>query len=109
MDFFHLTAQQWLLAILAALSVGLGKSGFGGVGMLSVALMAAVMRGHERESTGVVLPLLVCGDLFAVRAFRQHVRWPLVFRMLPPALLGIGLGYLWIKNLSDADFKPVVG
>jgi len=109
MDLFHLAPLQWFLAVLAAFSIGLSKSGFGGVGLLSVALMAAVMHGHERESTGVVLPLLVCGDLFAVRAFRRHVRWSQVFRMLPPALIGIVLGYVWIQNLSNAGFKPVVG
>ena len=109
LDYFHLTSYQWLLAIISAISIGLGKSGFGGVGMLSVALMATVMRGHERESTGIILPLLVCGDLFAVRAFRGHVRWRLVGRMLPPALFGVGLGYFWMSHLSDLAFKPVVG
>ena len=109
MDYFHLSVHQWLLAILSAVSIGLGKSGFGGVGMLSVALMATVMRGHERESTGIILPLLVCGDLFAVRAFRGHVRWTLVWRMLPPALLGVALGYFWMKCLTNIGFKPVVG
>ena len=109
MDFSHLSAQQWFLAGLAALLVGLAKSGFSGVGLLVLLLMANVMHGHERESTGVVLPLLLCGDLFAAHAFRRHVHWPMLFRMLPPAGVGVGLGFLWMRTLSNTGFKPLIG
>ena len=97
------------MAITAALAIGLSKSGFAGVGMLSIALMASLMRGHERDSTGVILPLLVCGDLFAVQAFRWQARWPLILRLLSPTLLGVGLGWVLMWRLSNAGAKPVVG
>jgi uncharacterized protein len=109
MDFSHLTSQQWLLAALAAFCVGLAKSGFGGVGMLILVLMASVMRGHERESTGVVLPLLICGDLLAAHAFRRHVRWPVLARMLLPAAVGVVIGFFWLGSLSNTGFKPLIG
>ena len=109
MDFLHLTPQQWMLAGTAALMVGLAKSGFNGVGMLVLVLMANVMRGHERESTGVVLPLLICGDLLAWHAFRLHVRWNLLWRMLLPAGIGIGIGYFFLRGLTNHGFKPLIG
>ena len=109
MDFSHLSAQQWLLAGLAALLVGLAKSGFSGMGLLVLLLMANVMHGYERESTGVVLPLLLCGDLFATHAFRRHVHWPMLLRMLPPAGVGILLGFFWMRTLSNTGFKPLIG
>ena len=109
MDFSHLSCQQWLLAGLAALLVGLAKSGFGGVGLLVLLLMTSVMRGHERESTGVVLPLLLCGDLLATHVFRRHVQWPMLFRMLPPAGVGVLLGFFWMRTLSNTGFKPLIG
>lgn len=109
MDFAHFTSQQWLLAVLAALLVGVAKSGFTGVGMLILVIMAHVMRGYERESTGVVLPLLVCGDLLAAHAFHRHVRWRMLFRMLPPAAVGIVIGYFWLGRLSNTGFKPLIG
>ncbi len=109
MDFSQLTPAQWAMAVLAALTVGFSKGGFGGIGMLTVTLVATLMRGHERESTGVVLPLLICGDFFAVHAFRRHVRWPLLIRLLPPALIGVCLGFFWMRQMSDASFKPVIG
>ena len=109
MDISHFTLQQWLLATLAALMVGLAKSGFSGVGMLILVLMALVMPGHEMESTGVVLPLLVCGDVFASRAFYRHVQWPMLFRMLPPAMIGVVIGFFWMKHMSNTGFKPLIG
>ena len=54
---------------MAAVCIGLSKTGFGGVGMLAVLLMAQVM--PARESTGAVLPLLIVADVFAVHAFRR--------------------------------------
>jgi len=109
MDFSHLTYQQWLLAGLAALMVGLAKSGFSGVGMLILVLMASVMRGHELQSTGVVLPLLICGDILASRTYFRHVQWPMLVRMLPPAGVGIVIGFFWMSRLSNTGFKPLIG
>ena len=95
--------------MLAAVTVGLAKSGFGGMGMLTVSLMAILMQGHERESTGVVLPLLIVGDLLAVQAYRRDVRWELLGKMLPPAMGGIVIGYLCMGHLGNGAFKQVIG
>lgn len=109
MDFWHFTTQQWLLAAAAAYLAGLAKSGFNGVGMLVMLLMACAMRGHEKESTGIVLPLLICGDFLAARAFFGDVRWKMLLKMLPPAAVGIVLGYLWMNRLDNTVFKPLIG
>jgi len=109
MDFLHLSLEQWLLAFAAAFLIGIAKAGFGGVGMLSVALMAALMRGHELESTGVVLPMLIFGDLMAVWAFRSHARWPVVLGLIPPALTGVVAGFFCMGYLSNTGFKPLIG
>lgn len=109
MDFWHFPSQQWLLAGVAALMIGMTKSGFSGMGMLVVILMADAMAGHVRESTGVVLPLLLCGDLLAVRTFKRHVQWPILLKMLLPATAGIVIGYFWMRGLGDTGFKPVIG
>ncbi|XHR28768.1 MAG: sulfite exporter TauE/SafE family protein [Chthoniobacteraceae bacterium] len=109
MDFFHFTPAQWMLAAVAAFMVGLAKSGFNGVGMLVLVFMACAMQGYERESTGVVLPMLVCGDLLAFRTFRSHIQWGKLRQMLLPAAIGIALGYLWMNRVSNASFKPLIG
>jgi uncharacterized membrane protein YfcA len=103
----HLTLFQWLLAIVAAIAAGLSKGGFVGVGLLTVLLMAEVL--PARASTGAVLPLLISADIFAVVSFRQYARWPTICQLLPPALVGIAVGYLLMARISDERFRAVIG
>ena len=60
---FHFSAAEWLLAIAGALSIGISKNGFAGLSMVTVIIMAHLF--PPRESTGVVLPLLIFGDICA--------------------------------------------
>jgi uncharacterized membrane protein YfcA len=106
-DTVHLTLFQWLLATIAALAAGLSKGGFVGMGLLTVLLMAEVL--PARASTGAVLPLLICADILAVLAFREHARWPTIRRLLPPALVGMIVGYVLMARIADERFRVVIG
>jgi uncharacterized protein len=101
------TPTQWLFAALGAMGIGIGKAGFAGVSMFHVLVFAFLF--GARDSTGVVLPMLLVGDVCAVAAFRQHARWDSVRRMLPPACIGVALGCALMGRLSDAAFKPLIG
>lgn len=103
----ELTAAQWLLAAVAAFCIGFSKSGFAGVGLVTVVLMARQF--DPRHSTGVLLPLLIVGDILSVLVFHQHARWTHIWRMLPPTILGIVAGYLVMQRIPDAAFGPVIG
>ena len=103
----HLTPFQWALSILAGFGIGFAKSGFAGVSMLHVLVFIFLF--GARDSTGVVLPMLIAGDIMAVIAFRQHARWEYIRRLLPPAVAGIVAGWWMMQRLSDAAFKPLVG
>lgn len=103
----HLTPLEWLLAAAAALGMGLSKAGLAGIGLFHVVVFAFLFGG--RESTGYVLPLLVAGDICAVVALHQHVRWDYVRRMLPPACLGTAAAALVMGQISDTSFKPLIG
>lgn len=102
-----LFTHAWLLAAIAALCIGLAKSGLGGFGMITVLLMAEVL--PARESTGVVLPLLIVGDLFAVNAYRHHAQWRYIRHLLIPAIIGIVMGYFLMNLIPDRQFKHVIG
>jgi uncharacterized membrane protein YfcA len=103
----HLTLSQWLLAMVAATGVGVSKSGLSGMGLLHVLIFAFLF--GARDSTGVVLPMLLIGDVVAVRTFHQHARWDYVRRMLPPACVGV-IGAAWfMRGLSEAVYKPIIG
>ena len=103
----HLTPSQWMLSILAGFGIGFAKSGFAGVSLLHVIVFIFLF--GARDSTGVVLPMLIAGDVMAVIAFRQHARWDYIRRLLPPAVTGIIAGWWMMKHLSDAAFKPLAG
>src|SRR3954467_6362152 len=103
----HLTPFQWCLAVLAALGVGVAKSGFSGVSMVHVLVFAYIF--GPRDSTGVVLPMLIIGDISAVCTYRRHARWDYIRRMLPPACIGVVIGWLVMHRLSDTAFKPIIG
>jgi hypothetical protein len=67
---------------LAAMLLGMSKTGFTGVSLFGVALMAQIF--PPRESTGVILPLLVFADVFAVTIFNRHALWSEVLCIFPP-------------------------
>jgi hypothetical protein len=82
----NFNAWEWVLAALGALLVGVAKTGITGLSLLFVAVFAAIM--PARRSTGVVLPLLILGDVVAVLLYRRHAHWGHVWRLLPWAWVG---------------------
>jgi uncharacterized protein len=102
-----LTPAQWMLAIAAAAGVGVSKSGLAGMGLLHVLIFAFLF--GARESTGIVLPMLLIGDVCAVSFFHQHARWDYVRRMLPPACVGVIVAAIIMRGLSEAVYKPIIG
>ncbi len=101
------TPAQWALAAIAAVGIGISKSGLPGISLLHVVLFAQLFPGIR--STGVVLPMLIAGDLGAVWLFRRHAQWPHVWRTLPPALAGVVAGWWVMGRLPAAGFGPVIG
>jgi uncharacterized membrane protein YfcA len=95
------------LIALAALCTGMAKAGFSGLGMVAIVLTAAAM--PARQSTGVLLTILITADIFAVAVFRRHAVWAHVLRLLPAALVGIVTGWLLMPLVPDAFFRPLIG
>jgi hypothetical protein len=102
-----LTPAQWALAVAAAFALGVGKAGLAGLSIVHVLVFAFLF--GARDSTGIVLPMLLVGDVCAVLAFHQHAQWRYVRRMLPPACVGVVAGALLMRGMSNASFKPVIG
>jgi uncharacterized protein len=105
--FPDLSAAQWLLAIAAAAGIGIGKSGLSGMSLVHVLIFAFLF--GARDSTGVVLPMLLIGDVCAVSIFHQHARWDYVRRMLPPACVGVAIAAVVMRGLSESVYKPIIG
>jgi uncharacterized membrane protein YfcA len=99
---------QWLFAVLGALMVGIAKTGVTGLSFLSIALFTHVFQ-SSKQASGLVLPLLIFGDIVAVLAYRKHTQWRYLWRLFPWTATGVVLGYLTLGNISDHTAKTLVG
>ncbi len=104
---FDLTVTGWLLVGLCALLVGVSKTGLPGLGILHVPLMAMVL--PARESTGILLGMLILGDLFAAGYYRHSAEWKHVVRLLPAAVAGIVAGWQAMRFVSNEMLQPIIG
>jgi uncharacterized membrane protein YfcA len=102
-----LTTAQWTLAAIASLGVGVSKAGFPGMALLHVLIFAFLF--GARESTGIVLPMLIIGDLGAIGGFYRYMRWSHLRRTLPAACAGVLVGTFLMRHLSDTAFAPLLG
>lgn len=92
---------------LAAFLAGLTKTGVPGLGMLITPLLAAAF--GARASTGVMLPMLLFGDVFAVAYYKRHANWVLILRLMPWVLAGLAVGCVTLNYSSDKFLTPVFG
>jgi uncharacterized membrane protein YfcA len=58
-----------------------------------------------KESTGMVVPLLILADIFAVIYYNRHTQWKYVFKLLPWMIIGVLIGVYVGKDLPDPLFK----
>lgn len=99
--------RVYALALLAALCIGLSKSGFSGISMISVVLLADIY--GPKASVGLALPLLIVADLLAYPAFRKFGSWAPVWKLLAPALIGLGLGWWLLGAIDDRLARKIIG
>lgn len=102
-----ISMTDWLLLAIAAFGIGITKSGFSGVSMVHVILFAIVF--GARDSTGVVLPMLIAGDIFAMSVYGKHANWRYVRRMMLPTSIGVVTGWLMMFRLPEAYYRPLIG
>lgn len=77
------------------------------MGILVVTIFMMIF--PARESVGILLPLLIVGDLFAVVYYRRHVVWKYLLSLMPWVLIGILFGYVVLEFISSEQLKPLIG
>jgi len=99
----------WWLAFVCTMLIGFTKSGIAGLGILTVPFMAFLFKGGQ--STGVLLPLLLAGDVMAMLFWRKHALWRHLRDIIPVAFAGIILGWLVIRLYcpSERMFSVSIG
>ena len=104
-----LTPITFSLGFIAAILIGVSKTGVPGVGLFSCLLMISAFRGHEMFASGAVVPLLILGDIAAVRFYRKDCDFQLLKKLCPPVAVGLVLGGVVMCFMENGAFKLTVG
>jgi uncharacterized membrane protein YfcA len=98
----------WIFAALGAFMIGVSKAGITGLSILSIALFNHVFP-SSKQASGLVLPLLIFGDIVAVFSYRKHTQWHYLWRLFPWTAIGVVLGYFTLGRISDHTARVLVG
>lgn len=104
---YNISTVGWIILSLAGFFIGISKTGIPGLGMLAITMTALII--PARLSTGVILPMLILGDVFAVTYYRRHAKWKYLLKLMPWAAAGIIAGYFALGRMDDQQLRPVIG
>ncbi|MGI5379704.1 sulfite exporter TauE/SafE family protein [Streptomyces sp. CA-251387] len=107
MTLWNITGGEFAALAFAALLVGFSKTAVSGANTVSLAIFAAVL--PARASTGVLLPVLIAGDLLAVLTYRRHAHWPTLWRLFPAVAAGVVVGTLFLMWADDGIVRTSIG
>lgn len=103
---YHLDQWQWGLAIISAVILGISKAGVSSISIITVTSLAYLF--GSKTSTGVLLPMLIVADVFAVFWFKRHTQWHYLIRLLPWMAVGILLGVWLGRDIDERIFKKLM-
>ena len=107
MTLWHISIWEFAALAAAALLVGFSKTAVSGANTVSLAIFAAVL--PARESTGVLLPILIAGDVLAVLTYRRHAHWPTLWRLFPAVAVGVVVGTAFLVWADDEVVRTSIG
>lgn len=99
----ELSIQSWMVAMAASFFLGVAKGGIKGFGAIITTMFALVF--GSKISTGIVMPLLIVGDIFAVIYYHRHAQWQYLWKLMPWMIVGVLVGVWYGKELPDDAFK----
>lgn len=104
---YDLAWWGWLIAVLGAFMIGVSKTGIAGLGVLAVATFTLIF--PARASTGIVLPILIVGDIVAVLHYRRNAVWSHLIRLIPWTAIGVLAGYFALGKLDAVQVGHLIG
>jgi uncharacterized membrane protein YfcA len=94
-------------AIPAMIVLGLSKSGFASLGILTVPIMALAI--SPVQAAGIVLPILILSDIIALVSYRGAFDLATVKIILPAAAIGIAIGWATAAWVTEDHIRLIVG
>ncbi|MFE9650397.1 sulfite exporter TauE/SafE family protein [Streptomyces sp. NPDC006365] len=107
MTLWHISVWEFAALAAAAMLVGFSKTAVSGANTVSLAIFAAVL--PARASTGVLLPVLIVGDVLAVLTYRRHAHWPTLWRLFPAVAGGVVIGTVFLMWADDQVVRMSIG
>lgn len=101
-----LTPGYLVLFMVIALVTGMAKAGLNGIGIAIVPALALIF--GAKESTGVLLPMLITADIMAVLYYRSHAVWKHILRILPWVAGGILIAVVTGSMINENQFRIVL-
>ena len=104
---FPLEAHQLIILASCAVVIGASKTCLPGMSILAVPVFASIL--SPKISVGVVLPMLIFADIFAITYYHKHAQWRNVLRIIPPTLVGLGIGYYFMDKVDNRQLQLIIG
>ena len=102
----RISTTEWIIIMICGMLIGMSKVGVPGVSMIVVPALAFIF--GAKQSTGVLLPILMMADLFGVAYYRRHANWNHLVKVIPWAIIGLLLA-LWVGEMvNDEQFKDLI-
>ena len=103
---YSLTYGTLAMLMLVAFFIGMAKTGVHGCSMFAVPLLALIFGG--KMSAGMMLPMLIMADVFAVQYYHRHANWGYLLKLFPSAAVGVIIG-TWLGAIIDDElFRTIM-
>lgn len=93
--------------MLGAFSLGFSKTGFPGLAMVNVLIMAEIF--GAKISVGIIVPMLIACDLTVYPMFRRYSSWKEVLSLLPSIFVGLISGYFLLDHIDELTARKGIG
>ena len=100
---FDASAAALALACVGALCLGVSKTGFPGLAIVNVLLIAELF--GAKNSVGIILPLLIVCDLLVYPLFRKYANWGMVRPLLPVTFVAVVAASLLLDAIDDGAMR----
>lgn len=98
--------EFWIVAGIAAFLMGTSKGGVPMIAMLAVPLMSLFM--DPALAAGLLLPLYIVADIYAIYLFRREFSLRNLKILLPGAIVGVCIGYVTVAYVPGDAVKLLV-
>jgi uncharacterized protein len=104
--FFDVSMSELIWLLVAAVLIGFSKTGISAFMMPVIPIVALIFGG--KESTGIILPLLIVGDIFAIYYYNRHANWADIKNLLLWVVVGLLAGLIIGNYTDDQQFKILI-